>query len=115
MCERVSARASIAGLALSVLVMGSGVAQAEPWLGKWGSPCGSGGTIISFSKSMLDLSTYDMMCGIRGVRQSGTTYTFNLSCDGYTTSMSAKVDGNRLEFVKQQQGFEFDPKRYRRC
>jgi hypothetical protein len=105
---------AVAGLASLMCATGS-IAQAEPWQGRWGAPCGSDGTLISFSKSSLDLSTFDMMCSIRGVKQSGKTYTFNLSCDGFTTSMSAKVDGNRLEFVKQQPGFDFDPKRFSRC
>lgn len=105
----------IVGFVASLLCTTAVIAQAEPWQGRWGAPCGSSGTVISFSKSDLDLSTFDMMCAIRGVRRSGKTYTFDLSCDGFTTSMSAKVDANRLEFVKQQPGFEFDPKRFRRC
>jgi len=104
----------VAGLA-SLMCATMSIAEAEPWQGRWGAPCGSDGTIISFSKSSLDLSTFEMMCSIRGVKRSGKTYQFSLSCDGFTTSMSAKVDGNTLEFVKQQQGFEFDPKRFRRC
>jgi hypothetical protein len=111
---RVAASGLVVGLASLMCATGA-VAQQEPWQGRWGAPCGSNGTIISFNRSNLDLSTFDMMCSIRSVTRSGKTYTFNLSCDGFATSMSARVDGNRLEFVKQQRGFEFDPKRFRRC
>jgi len=91
------------------------MAQADPWMGRWGAPCGPNGQEISFSKSKLDLSAMEMMCDIRGVERDGSVYTFTLSCQGHATSMAARVDGNRLEFVRQQQGFEFDPKRFTRC
>ena len=99
---------------------GAAIAKSEPWIGRWGAPqCDADATVITFSKSVLDLSTFDMTCKIRSVRRKGKLYVFALMCSGggstFKASFSVRVDGDRLEFVKQQPGFEFDPKRYRRC
>lgn len=99
---------------------GRPIAGTDPWLGRWGGPnCSADGTIITFSQSQLDLSSFDMQCDIENVGKDGEAYTFHLVCGGegstFNTSLSAKADDMTLEFLKQQPGFEFDPKRYVRC
>lgn len=110
----------IAALSGVMFVWISNAMAAEPWIGRWGAPnCGSGATRIVFTKSTLDLSSFDMMCKIRDARKKGNNHVFDLACPGensmFNVSLSVQVNGDRLEFVEQQPGFEFDPKRYRRC
>lgn len=114
----VKTRSLVTGFAVvsaSLVLAAESMAQTDEWLGNWGAPCGTNGQVISFSRSKLDLSGMEMMCDIQSVERDGNVYTFTMSCQGHPTSMAAKVDGNRLEFVRQQQGFEFDPKRFTRC
>lgn len=113
--KRVLMLAALITSCSSLILTIAAVAQETPWLGQWGAPCGGQGQVIAFSKSQLDLSGMEMMCDIRGVVGSADVYTFELSCDGYETIMSVEVSQNRLEFVKQTPGFEFDPKQYDRC
>lgn len=101
------------------------LAQAEPWIGRWGAPaCGRNATEVTLSKTMLDLSTFEMMCRIRGVSKAGDVYTFDTMCQRegeeegghkFRASFQARVAGDRLEFINQQPGMEFSPKVFRRC
>lgn len=95
-------------------------ASADTWIGRWASPaCSADATAITFTKSTLDLSTFDMSCKILKVRQRSKLHEFQLACTGdgatFKTSMTVQVAKNRLEFVKQQPGAEFDPKSFVRC
>jgi hypothetical protein len=94
-------------------------AQAEPWIGRWGAPtCARDATTIGFTKARLDLSTFETDCAIRGVRRRGSIFDFDLACTGEgppsRISLSARVTGDRLDFVSQR-GFAFDPKSFQRC
>ena len=74
---------------------------------------------MAFTKSVLDLSSFDMTCKIRGVQRKGKVYTFALNCGGGSSpkaSISMRVDGDGLEIVRTRLGYEFDPPaRYSRC
>ena len=51
---------------------GAATAKGEPWIGRWGAPrCDADATVIAFTKSVLDLSTFDMTCKIRSVQKEG--------------------------------------------
>lgn len=101
-------------------LVSAATASADAWIGRWAAPaCHADATAITFTKSRLDLSTFDMSCKILKVRQRSRQYEFQLTCDGggstFRTSMTVEVNGSRLAFVKQQPGAEFDPKRFVRC
>lgn len=94
-------------------------AQVAPWIGEWASPqCVADATKITLNRATIDLSTFETVCDIRGVRKRGAEYEFNAACRGEGSPLQAtfrvRVDGDRLVFVGQK-GFEFDPKRYSRC
>jgi hypothetical protein len=118
-CSMIATTKSLA-IAAVLILTGSAMAKSEPWIGRWGAPqCDPDATVMTFSKSVLDLSSFGMTCKIRGVHGKGELFTFALDCGGGSSakaSIAVHVDGDRLEIVRTRLGYEFDPpSRYRRC
>jgi len=112
-------KARVAFIAVSCLTVTTG-AHSDTWIGRWGAPnCGRDATTITMSRARLDLSTFDMVCQIKEVQQRDGLFILTTICPGpglpSNAHFSLRVDGDSLEFVGQQQGLEFDPKRFRRC
>lgn len=112
-------RAIAGSIAVSCLTAVTG-AQADPWIGRWGAPdCSKDATTIIITRTKLDLSTFDMVCEISEVQQREGLFVLNTTCPESGLAANAlfyiRVDGEGLEFVRQQQGLEFDPKRFQRC
>ncbi|WP_146170150.1 hypothetical protein [Bosea sp. 124] len=99
-------------------VLGGPVSASE-WIGGWGAPsCGRDAVVIRLGPKELDLSTFETTCSTRSAKKLGDVYELTADCSGegrpIRVSFTVRVQGDVLTFVRQR-GFDFDPKRYRRC
>lgn len=106
--------------AIAIVLMGANSqAMASEWVGQWGSPdCARDAMIIGLSPRGLDLSTFETHCqSVRSKKQPGG-YELTAQCSGegrpMRVSFFIRVDANELTFTRIR-GFDFDPKRFRRC
>lgn len=106
--------------AIAIVLMGANSpAMASEWVGRWGSPnCARDAMIIGLSPRGLDLSTFETHCqGVRS-KKHPDGYELTAQCSGegrpMRVSFVIRVDANELTFTRIR-GFDFDPKRFRRC
>ncbi|KRE14428.1 hypothetical protein ASE66_13710 [Bosea sp. Root483D1] len=112
--NRITRIAACAGLAIATLP-----AQATEWIGRWGSPgCGADDTVIALGQQELDFSTFEASCRTLRAQRRRDVYEIAGQCHGegrpMRVSFTVRVDGDTLSFIRQR-GFDFSPKRFRRC
>lgn len=106
--------AAFAGLAIITLP-----AQATEWIGRWGAPgCSADDTVIGLDAKELDFSTFEASCRTLRAERRRDVYEIAGECHGEGRPMrvffTVRVDGDTLSFIRQR-GFDFSPKRFRRC
>ena len=108
-----------AGIAACLIISAVPPAQATEWIGRWGAPgCGADDTVIGLDRQELDFSTFEASCRTLRAERRRDVYEIAGQCHGEGRSMrvsfTVRVDGDTLSFVHQR-GFDFSPKRFRRC
>ncbi len=106
--------AAFAGFAVIALP-----AQATEWIGRWGAPgCSADDTVIGLGSKELDFSTFEASCRTLRAERRRDVYEIAGECHGEGRPMrvvfTVRVDGDTLSFIRQR-GFDFSPKRFRRC
>lgn len=94
-------------------------AQATEWIGRWGAPgCSADDTLIGLDRRELDFSTFEASCRTLRAERRRDVYEITGQCHGegrpMRVSFTIRVDGDTLSFIRQR-GFDFSPKRFRRC
>lgn len=105
-----------AGIALFAVVL---PARATEWIGRWGTPgCSADDTVIGLDRRELDFSTFEASCRTLRAEQRRDVYEIAAECHGEgrpkRVSFTVRVEGDTLSFIRQR-GFDFSPKRFRRC
>jgi hypothetical protein len=105
--------------ACATLVIVALPAQATEWIGRWGTPgCSADDTVIGLDRRELDFSTFEASCRTLRAEQRRDVYEIAAECHGEgrpkRVSFTVRVEGDTLSFIRQR-GFDFSPKRFRRC
>lgn len=108
-----------AAAATMMLIGASNPTLASEWIGRWGAPnCAREATIIGLSPKQLDLSTFETYCQSVRSKKQPDGYELTAQCSGegrpMRVSFFIRVEANELTFTRLR-GFDFDPKRFRRC
>jgi hypothetical protein len=101
------------------LTVGTLPARATEWIGRWGTPgCSADDTVIGLDRRELDFSTFEASCRTLRAEQRRDVYEIAAECHGEgrprRVSFTVRVEGDTLSFIRQR-GFDFSPKRFRRC
>ena len=110
----------IVGLAaFAALSIAAQPAWATEWIGRWGTPgCSADDTVIGLDRRELDFSTFETSCRTLRAEQRQNVYEIAAECHGEgrprRVSFTVRVERDTLSFIRQR-GFDFSPKRFRRC
>ncbi len=106
-------------VAVAALSIVAEPAWATEWIGRWGAPgCSADDTVIGLDRRELDFSTFETSCRTLRAEQRRDVYEIAAECHGEgrpkRVSFTVRVDGDTLSFIRQR-GFDFSPRRFRRC